>query len=107
MQVSAGVTDFLAGIAALNCSDELKNGIFSHLSKILKEDACAHNRQGFYIEMFFVAVNVLAVMREVVLELALRNKYRILDAQSTNDQLELQRLDNDAADRELERAPLA
>ena len=69
MQVSAGVTDFLAGIAALNCSDELKNGIFSHLSKILKEVACAHNRQGFYIEMFFVAVNVLAVMREVVLEL--------------------------------------
>ena len=107
MQVSAGVMDFFAGIAALNCSDELTNGTFSHLSKILKEDAYAHNREGFYIEMFFVAVNVLAVMREVVLELALRNKYRILDAQSTNDQLELQRLDNDAADRELERAPLA
>lgn len=99
MTVSASVMNFFSEIASLKCSDNLTNGTFDHLSKILKEDAYAHNRQGFYIELFFVIVNILAVVREIVLELAIRHKYQILDVQSINDNLEMQRLDNDANNR--------
>lgn len=103
MRLSSTVMDFFSLIASLKCSDKLTNDTFDHVDKILREDAYEHNKQGLYIELFFVAINVLAMVREAVLELTLKNRFDILEAQNAERNIiELQR-DNDQDDRITER----
>lgn len=87
MKVSGAVMEFFSYIASLKCSDDLTNATFDHVDKIMREDAYSHNKQGLYVELFFVGINILAVIRETVLELTLKNRFDTLEAQNAENQI--------------------
>ena len=80
---SGQVKDFFSEIAAMNCSDELTNQSFRHISETLERDAYTHNRNGFWIEVFFIVVNVISAVREMTIERLMQNNWNVIDAAET------------------------
>ena len=76
------VMDFFTTIANLKCSDQLTNETFFSIDETIREVAYKRCKEGLYVEVFFVLVNVVVLLREIVLELVLKNSQEAVDIEN-------------------------
>lgn len=87
MKVSERVMDHFHMIAEMNCSDEVTNGTFRQLDTAMRDHAYRHNKNGLIVEIVVIVANLISALREIILEVQLKNRMDAMAVQEREREL--------------------